>query len=285
MKEITATKIGREWVLSNGQTLREFAISNNMKYKNLQNHLSKGRSLKEAMKLYGAYPSGKTIIIHYQGRNWTFRELANSPHNKSGCTTNTLRNRVILQKWSIDRALIQPVDETRNRRINYIYDGVVYKSITEICETLGLNTKKFRQCINDKLSVGEAVELSRPKEIDFIEYKGKQYRLNELESHPDNIHGVSYSSLVYRVRISKMSVEEAFSKPMRLLHIRDITYKGVTYENLFRLVSVLGLKKYHKQLTGIYDADILEQEIERLLNNKKEKDNEKPKGLQFSLPI
>ena len=33
MKEITATKIGREWVLSNDQTLREFDISNNMKYK------------------------------------------------------------------------------------------------------------------------------------------------------------------------------------------------------------------------------------------------------------
>ena len=47
MKEITATKIGREWVLSNDQTLREFDISNNMKYKNLQNHLSKGRSLKD----------------------------------------------------------------------------------------------------------------------------------------------------------------------------------------------------------------------------------------------
>ena len=268
MKELTASKVKNTWMVSNGQTLREFAVSNGLKYETLRNHVGRGRTLTQALLSIGGRAKHKKILVSYNGKDWTINELADSPFNVAQCSAYVLRSRIIEHGWSLDRALSTPLMRVRFNRV-YFHKGKVYNSKKQLCRELGLNLDRFNHYFcNLGFSLEDAINMSFTKEVKLLPYKGKNYTLKQLSLHPDNIHGLCHVSIRKRVLELKMSVEEAFSIPKRSNKHRVIEYRGKVYPNLFEFLRSLGLHNYHARLTTIYDDEMLIQQVEKLLSSK-----------------
>lgn len=268
MEQLVAKKVNGKWMVSNGQTLREFAVSNGLKYQTLRNHVFHGETITKAVEVMKRRSVYRKILITYNGKQWTITDLANSPLNISGCNTDVLRNRLLKYGWSIDRALTTPTDTSKSKP-KYIYKGKVYRSKKHMCVELGLNSHKFNAYYNAGFSLDEAVELSLTKEVRLLEYKGKKYTLQQLVSHPDNVHGLCHANIRKRVLELQLSVEEAFSIPRRpSKHRRVIEYRGKVYPNLFEFLRSLGLHDHYSRLTTIYDDEMLFEQVEKLLSTK-----------------
>ena len=266
MKDLTIAKVSKTWMLSNGQTLREFAVVNNINYDTLYRYARMGYTMNkilEKLKLRNAY---NNISVHYAGKEWTVKELAKSHHNTAKCTYTMLYKRIYVRKWSLDRALSEP--RKRHTPTVYVYNGVAYKSKQDLCDNLGLNAYKFDNYINKGYTVEEAVKNSLIKEVILLKYKGKNYTLSQLVSHPDNIHKFGYNTIRYRTLELKLSVEDALTLPRTTTKGRPIMYCGKDYPNLLTLVFELGLIKHYHKLTGIHDDDLLFTEINKLLATK-----------------
>lgn len=266
MEDLTIAKVSKTWMLSNGQTLREFALVNNINYVTLYRYARMGYSMNkilEKLKLRNTY---NNTNVHYAGKKWTVKELAKSHHNTAKCTYTMLYKRIYVRKWSLDRALSEP--RKRHTATVYVYNGVTYESRQDLCYNLGLNAYKFDKYIKEGHTVEEAVKNSLIKEIILLKYKGKNYTLSQLVSHPDNIHKFGQNTIQYRTLKLKLSVEDALSIPRSSIKGRPIQYCGKHYPNLLTLVFELGLIKQYHKLTGIYDNDLLTIEINKLLATK-----------------
>ena len=267
MKELTVSKVKNTWMVSNGQTLREFALSNNVSYQTLRNHVGRGRTLTQALSMMGNRAKHKKILVSHNGKDWAINELADSPLNTAGCNAYILRSRLVEHGWSVDRALNTPVLRTKFNRL-YLYKGKIYNSKKHLCKELELNPHKFNHYYNLGFSVEDAVNMSFTKEVKLLEYKGKKYTLKQLSMHPDNIHGLCHVSIRKRVVELKLSVEEALSIPKRTSRHRTIQYKGTMYPNLFEFLRAVGLHNHHSRLTTIYNDEMLFEQVEKLLSSK-----------------
>ena len=267
MEQLVAKKVGGKWMVSNGQTLREFAVSNGLNYVTLHKRVFSGETITKAVEVMKRRPGYRKILITYNGKQWTINDLANSTLNTSGCTASVLRSRLIDNGWSIDRALTTPADTSKSKP-KYVYKGKIYRSKKHMCDELGLNPHKFNTYYNAGFSLDEVVKLSLTKEITLLEYKGKKYTLKQLAVHPDNVHGLSRDSIRERVFDLRLSVEEAFSIPKRPSKRRVIEYRGKVYHNLLEFLRSLGLHDYSARLSAIYDDEMLFEQVEKLLSTK-----------------
>ena len=142
MEQLVVKKVGGKWMVSNGQTLREFAVSNGLNYVTLHRRVFSGETITKAVEVMKRRPGYRKILITYNGKQWTINDLANSTLNTSGCTASVLRSRLIYNGWSIDRALTTPTDTSKSKP-KYVYKGKIYRSKKHLCDELGLNPHKF----------------------------------------------------------------------------------------------------------------------------------------------
>ena len=268
MEHLTVKKVKNQYILSNGQTVAEYAITNGIKPDTIRNHLHKGRTFAEALACIGKRSGYKRTLIDYNGKLWTMAELTASPLNIHKCDEYVLRQRILKCKWSVDRALSTPIRRAIGKDKLYVYQGQIYHSKRHLCNTLGLNYAKFDNYLDMGLSLEEAVKLSFTKEVTLLKYKGKNYTIRQLVSHPDNIHRLSNRSISERVLEKGMTVEEAFVTPKRLRTRRRIEYKGVVYPSLFEFLCTMGVREYYYKLAGINDDEMLFEQVEKLLTNK-----------------
>ena len=268
MKELTASKVKNTWMVSNGQTLREFAISKGVQKHTILYHLRKGCSLEQAIEQISRRGKYRESVFQYNGKEWTILELVNSPLNVYRIDAYILQKRIIGSKWDVARALATPVRTCCKKGSEYIYEGKHYRSKRHICNVFGLNYVTFDHYLKIGIGIGDAIKLSSTKEVTLLPYRGSNYTIKQLVLHPDNIYGLHSTTITYRVIKKGMSVEEAFNTPKRIRARRKVVYKGITYLSIYQLTRKLGLYCHYPKLTTINDDEVLIQQIDKLLNAK-----------------
>lgn len=90
----------------------------------------------------------------------------------------------------------------------------------------GYEDKRILALLRDLIAKGElvkaengngyaALSLAPQPTPPGTEYKGAFLSLRDLERHPDNVHDLSDSVILYRLRVKKMTAEDALATPRR----------------------------------------------------------------------
>ena len=244
------TKEGKR-ILIDGVPVRTWVDGIGIDYSTLKRLQSQGMSITEIETKHKCREraNSKKRTVYYLGKEWTIPEL-HREHCSKDIAVDTLRHRIIEQKWDIHRALTQPSRSVRGREIEY--KGKTYSSISALCSIVGAGESNVHRLMRSGVSLEEAIEYGRTVGIPTVLYKGQHVRIASLVNHPDNIHKLNYDTVITRIRRYNYTPEEALTYPKRKIKLTSFTYKGKEYDSKMDLALAhnLGYSDYQK-LNGL----------------------------------